>query len=78
MDSWLQAQLHGRAAEFLLSEGAAYGQFLDGAGVRRAVSDDQTSADALYALLALEVWLSTFLPRAASEARRPVSVSGAA
>ena len=78
VDSWLQAQLTGPAAEFLLSEGAAYGQFLDGAGVRRAVSDDQTSADALYALLALEVWLSTFLPRAASEARRPVSVSGAA
>ena len=79
MDSWLQAQLKGRAADFLLSETAAYGQFLDAPNVRRAVLDGRgATGDSLYALLALEVWLSTFLPRAAAEARRPVPAVGAA
>jgi asparagine synthase (glutamine-hydrolysing) len=78
MDSWLQAQLKGRAGDFLLSESAAYGRFLDAPAVRRAVSDGRTSSDAVYALLALEVWLSTFLPRAAAEARRPVPTVDAA
>ena len=79
MDSWLQAQLKGRAADFLLSEDAAYGQFLDGPSVRHAVSDVKAlPGDSLYALLVLEVWLSTFLPRAAAEARRPVPAVDAA
>jgi asparagine synthase (glutamine-hydrolysing) len=76
MDSWLSAQLTGRAGDFLLSESAAYGEFLDGPGVRRAVSDGRRiTGESAYALLMLEVWLSTFLPRAAAEARSTPSAA---
>ena len=52
MDSWLQAQLQGRAADYLLSDDAAYGQFLDGPSVRRASSTvTRCRGDSLYALL---------------------------
>lgn len=78
MDSWLKAQLTGRAADFLLSDGAAYEQFLDGPGVRSAISDSHTvRGESAYALLMLEVWLSTFLPRAAAEARSVPAVAPA-
>ena len=71
MDSWLQAQLTGRAADFLLSDDAAYEQFLDGPSVRRAVSDgsQRCRASLRTRCCMLEVWLSMFLPRAAAEAR---------
>jgi asparagine synthase (glutamine-hydrolysing) len=72
VDQWVQAQLDGRAADFLLAERPASGEFLDRDGLRRVVVERRAgkpvSGDALYALLILEVWLSSFLPRAL---RRP-------
>ena len=75
MNSWLQTQLKGRAAD---SVGAAYAQFLDGPSVRRVVLDGRTAGgESAYALLMLEVWLSTFLQRAAAEARSVPAVGAA-
>ena len=65
-------QLRGRDREILLDEGAAYTAILDRETVRRAVDafgdpDARTlSAQGLYAILVLEVWLTSFLPRALS------------
>jgi asparagine synthase (glutamine-hydrolysing) len=68
VDRWVQVQLDGRAGDFLLAERPASSEFLDPAGLRRAVAERRAgkpvSGDALYALLILEVWLSSFLPRA--------------
>jgi asparagine synthase (glutamine-hydrolysing) len=79
VDSWLRLQLDHRAGDYLMSEQAAYRQFLDGDAVRSLVADSRAGrlvpADSLLALLVLEVWLSTFLPRAAAEARRPVTAA---
>jgi asparagine synthase (glutamine-hydrolysing) len=78
MDSWLRTQLTGRAADFLLSDDAAYDEFLDAQGVRRAISDGRAvPGESAYALLMLEVWLSTFLPRAAAVARSAPAVVSA-
>jgi asparagine synthase (glutamine-hydrolysing) len=80
VDAWLRRQLDAGAADVLLREDAAYAGFLDGGAVRSAVSGARAGGrfapDSLYALLVLEVWLSSFLPRAAAEARRPVPVAG--
>jgi asparagine synthase (glutamine-hydrolysing) len=68
VDRWMQAQLHGRAADFLLAEQPACGEFVDARSIRRLVAERRDgkrgSGDALLALLMLEVWLSSFLPRA--------------
>ena len=71
VDTWLRTQLDGRAADYLLDENPVYGRLLEVEGVRRLVADRRAGrpvpADALYAILVLEVWLSTFLPRALAQ-----------
>ena len=68
VDRWLRAQLEGRAADFLLADRPAFEEFISVDSVRRLVAERHTgkpvSGDALYALLVLEVWLSTFVSRA--------------
>jgi asparagine synthase (glutamine-hydrolysing) len=70
VDSWLRAQLDGRAADFLLADRPAFQDLIDASAVRRLVADRRAGAlvsgNALYAILVLEVWLSSFLPRALS------------
>jgi asparagine synthase (glutamine-hydrolysing) len=74
--AWLRAQLDGRAADFLLAENPAYGRLIEVKGVRRLVAENRAGgsvpADTLYAILVLEVWLSTFLPRALSHTKGSV------
>jgi asparagine synthase (glutamine-hydrolysing) len=78
VDRWLRAQLEGRAADFLLADQPAFADFMSVDGVRRLVAEaragKQVSGDALFALLVLEVWLSTFLPGAL---QRPVELVAA-
>ena len=68
VDMWLQVQLNGQAGDFLLDPQPAFGEFLDGDRVRTLVADRRKGTAAysntLYAILMLEVWLKTFLPRA--------------
>jgi len=66
--AWFEAQA-GRAIEdYLLAPDPAYAEFLDPAEVARLVALHRETRDAdlghlLLALLMLEVWLKTFLPR---------------
>jgi asparagine synthase (glutamine-hydrolysing) len=74
VNRWLEAQLEGAAGEFLLDSAPAFEAFLDPAGVRRLVTRFKdgapgVSGDAVYAILVLEVWLTTFLPRALAAGR---------
>jgi asparagine synthase (glutamine-hydrolysing) len=79
MDAWLRAQLDGRAGDFLLADHPAFAEFVDVDGVRRLVAERiagrAVSGNALYAILVLEVWLSTFLPRALSHRDEHVAAS---
>ncbi len=63
---WMKAQLQGPAADYLLDEQLACGEFLDAAEVRRMAqsSDNPSDLDALFPILMLEVWLARVLPRA--------------
>ena len=66
---WFRAQAGGEIARYLLDPAARYGEFLDRRGVQRLVADhaagrEPGAAPALLAILMLEVWLSTYLPRA--------------
>jgi asparagine synthase (glutamine-hydrolysing) len=66
---WLRAQLEGDVSRYLLGGSPAVGEWLDPAGLRRLASGvaggrPGASPDALLAVLMLEVWLTTFLPRA--------------
>jgi asparagine synthase (glutamine-hydrolysing) len=67
---WLKASSTSVIAEYLLDRDAASAEFLDTASIERLVrrvKEGPTSsreAHALLAILMLEVWLSSFLPRA--------------
>jgi asparagine synthase (glutamine-hydrolysing) len=66
--NWMREQLKGPAAAYLLDEELACGEFLDAGEVRRMTLNhahgESTDIAALYAVLMLEVWLSSVLPRA--------------
>jgi asparagine synthase (glutamine-hydrolysing) len=67
--SWLQAQTFGSVAEYLRAPDARVGEFLDRSVInelilRHASGDDGEHAQLLLSVLVLEVWLSTFVPRA--------------
>jgi asparagine synthase (glutamine-hydrolysing) len=71
VSGWFRAQAGGEMARYLLDPAARYGEFLDRRGVQRLVADhaagrEPGAAPALLAILMLEVWLSTYLPRARS------------
>jgi asparagine synthase (glutamine-hydrolysing) len=67
VDAWFRAQLSGPASDYLLGVSPKYEEFLDRRVVERLVRSHATGDDAhshlLLAILMLEVWLSTFLPR---------------
>jgi asparagine synthase (glutamine-hydrolysing) len=67
-DAWFRAQTRGAVADYLLGPAPAYAEFLDRGAVERLV---RAHADGngrhphlLLSILMLEVWLSTFVPRA--------------
>jgi asparagine synthase (glutamine-hydrolysing) len=75
-DGWLRTQLSGPLADYLLAPDPSYGDFVDRGEVERLVARHrETGADGgiLLAVLMLEVWLSSYLPRAARSAAGPVA-----
>jgi asparagine synthase (glutamine-hydrolysing) len=73
---WLRTQLDGGLADYLLDPSPAYAEVLDRAEVVRLVHRHREGRGGdpglLFAILMLEVWLSTYLPRAARAASFPV------
>jgi asparagine synthase (glutamine-hydrolysing) len=73
VETWVKGALAGRTADHLLDRDAAYADFLDRTWVedlvRRQVSGAARPRDAhlLLAILVLEVWLSSYLPRALAD-----------
>ena len=69
VSAWFDAQAGRAIEEYLFDADARYADFLDPAEVRRLVARHRETRDAdlghlLLALLMLEVWLATYLPRA--------------
>jgi asparagine synthase (glutamine-hydrolysing) len=83
VDGWFRAQTQGAISEYLLAERPRYADAIDRTEVARLV-DLHSGAKGgrlgypLLAILMLEVWLATFLPRAlaAAESMQPASLSG--
>jgi len=68
---WFQAQADKSIKDYLLTPDPCYGEMLDRAEVRRLIdahtaSTGKSDTHLLLSILMLEVWLSTFLPRALS------------
>ena len=68
-EAWLQTQLRTAAKEYLLTPSARYGELLDRAYVERLLIDHRDGRDTgnvhlLIGILMLELWLSSYLPRA--------------
>jgi len=69
VDSWLRSQARGAISDHLLGPDPRYAELLDRKAVeqlvqRHAVEPHNESGDLLLAILMLEIWLSSFLPRA--------------
>ena len=69
--SWMQAQLRGPAADYLLRPDLRCAEFLDRSEVTHMVKahadGSPADVDALFSVLMLEVWLTSVLPRATSQ-----------
>jgi len=61
---WLTSQLDRHAPRYLLGTDTRIAELVNSAVVREMVASPSSHGEALYALLVLEVWLSSFLPRA--------------
>jgi asparagine synthase (glutamine-hydrolysing) len=83
VDRWFTAQTRGAIADHLLAPAPRYADFLDRATVcelveRHADGTDRTHGRLLLSILMLELWLSSYLPRACgtpARATAPVAVS---
>jgi asparagine synthase (glutamine-hydrolysing) len=70
--AWFRSQLPGVITQYLEAPDARYAEFLDRAEVRRLVKDhaegkgSQDRERLLLAILMLEIWLATYLPRASA------------
>jgi asparagine synthase (glutamine-hydrolysing) len=80
--SWMQAQLRGPGADYLLGADLRCSEFLDGSEVARMVKAHANrrpaDVDALFSVLMLEVWLTSVLPRATAQTefrREQITVS---
>jgi asparagine synthase (glutamine-hydrolysing) len=77
-DGWLRSQLSGATADYLLDPGARINEVVDRREVGRLVArhrEGRADGSLLLALLMLELWLSTYLPRARRIADRPLEVA---
>jgi asparagine synthase (glutamine-hydrolysing) len=83
VDEWLARQLRGHAADYLLGTHPRYAEFLRRETVEELVKGhiagrDRGNRHLLHAILLLEVWLSSYLPRALAApgiARSPAPVA---
>jgi asparagine synthase (glutamine-hydrolysing) len=69
VDEWLNRQLRGSAADYLLGRSPRYAEFLRRGTVeellrKHVAGSDRSNRHLLHAILLLEVWLSSYLPRA--------------
>jgi hypothetical protein len=70
--AWFKAQTRGAISDYLLGPSPRYAEILDRGAVERLVATQvkgtagKRDTYALLAVLMLEVWLSSFLPRALS------------
>jgi asparagine synthase (glutamine-hydrolysing) len=82
VDGWFAGQVHGAISDYLLGPSPRYAEMLDRNEVEKLVKSyadgtDTRNAYALLSILLLEVWLSSYLPRARAtdaQPRRPVTV----
>jgi asparagine synthase (glutamine-hydrolysing) len=69
LDGWLRAQLDGAISDYLLGPSPRYAEFLDRGAVERLVrahrEHQAVDVQLLVGVLMLEVWLASYLPRAA-------------
>jgi asparagine synthase (glutamine-hydrolysing) len=82
VDDWFRAQSSGVAGEYLFRKDAPYAEFVSRDGVRdladrHARAGGRSEGWALFAVLLLEIWLSTYLPRATTPAPAPKQASAA-
>ena len=80
-NAWLARQLEGRAADVLLDPSARISDLLDRKAVEQLVRDHSASTEKqrgrlLLAILMLELWLSTFIPRARMLAETGIVTAG--
>jgi len=72
-DSWLRSQVQGATSRYLLDSNPHYADFLDRDAVRGLVTaqadGDSGDIHLLLAILMLEVWLDSFVPRAVADGR---------
>jgi asparagine synthase (glutamine-hydrolysing) len=71
VDGWFQSQAERAVGDYLLQPTPRYGEFLDKREVERLVKEHSASpadkdVQLLLSILMLEVWLSSFVPRASS------------
>ena len=76
VEGWFRAQSQGAIADYLLAPNPCYGDMIDRKRVeelvkRQADGTDTGNAYALLSILMLEVWLSSYLPRALGASERP-------
>jgi asparagine synthase (glutamine-hydrolysing) len=80
VDGWFRDQAQGAIADYLLAPEPRYAEFLEPTVVRRLVARHAESPQAadgrlLLAILMLEVWLSSFVPRALPQrTSRPLAI----
>jgi asparagine synthase (glutamine-hydrolysing) len=77
---WLQSQVDRSLTDYLLDPAPAYAGFLDRGAIERLVRTREAGRgvrerDLLLAILMLEVWLSTYLPRALPPAGRAAAAA---
>jgi asparagine synthase (glutamine-hydrolysing) len=69
VDDWFRAQTRGAISDYLLGPAPRYAEMVDRSEVERLIrghadGSDTRNAHLLLSILMLEVWLSTYLPRA--------------
>jgi len=68
VDRWFRAQIDGAVAKYLLSDDLRCAEFLDQRTLQQMVRGEQTQQRvdtySLFVILMLELWLSSYLPRA--------------
>ena len=72
VDQWFAAQTRGAISDYLLGPNPRYAELLDRRGVESLVKSHASGADTrnghvLLSVLMLEVWLSSYLPRALAQ-----------
>ena len=77
VDRWFRAQIDGTVSKYLLSDDFRCAEFVDQRTLQQMVRGDgrgkPTDTYSLFVVLMLELWLSSYLPRALSNVTTPAS-----